>query len=265
MKKILNIVTTLAVTFSAVSCKDYFDINYDPNIPASENITTSIIFPGVDAALATSYGDFLRITGGYFSEQYAHLFGTSNYIDYSQFSMSATRSSSTYSQLYQKVLVNCEDIQRRAAEDEDWGTYLAAEAISAFTFQILIDAYGETPYFEAFKSDDIMAPAYDDGLTVYKEIVSGLDLALDKAKPDMLVAKNLLYPDGNSTDWIKFANTVKLKILSRMAGVENVKSQLDLLISEDNFITSDAQYAGCWSDASGQYSPFYSEEFNAGM
>lgn len=264
MKKILNIVTALVIAFSAAGCKDYFDINYDPNIPASENITTSMIFPGVDAALATSYGDFLRITGGYFSEQYAQMFGTSNYLDYSQFTMSATRSSTHYTQLYQKVLVNCETIKQKALEANDYGTNLAATAISAFAFQILVDAYGETPYLEAFNSE-IMAPAYDDGQVVYNGIIEKLDEALGLASEGQQIAKNLLYPSGNSTDWIKFANTVKLKILMRMSNVANVNTVLAELIGKDNFITSDAQYAGCWSNASGQYSPFYSEEFNAGM
>lgn len=260
MKKILYIVTSLVIAISAVSCKDYFDINYDPNIPASENITTSMIFPGVDAALATSYGDFLRITGGYFSQQYCQMFGTSNYLDYSQFQMSATRSSTHYTQLYQKVLVNCKDIKAKAEAANDYGTYLAATAISAFAFQILVDAYGETPYKEAFDAT-ILAPAYDDGLTVYQGILADLDDALEKAPEGAQVAKNLLYPSGNSSDWIKFANSVKLKILMRMSGAADVKSQLQSLIAKDNFITADAQYAGCWSNASGQASPYYSEEF----
>ena len=260
MKKIFNIVFALVIAFSAVSCKDYFDINYDPNIPATENITNSMIFPGVDAALATSYGDFLRITGGYFSEHYAQTFGTSNYVDYSQFTMSATRSSTHYTQLYQKVLVNSKTIMDRAKESKTYGDYLAAASIFAFTFQILVDCYGEVPYTQAFNSE-YMAPVYDDGKVVYEGVIAILEEALTSAGEGQQVAKNLLYPNGNSTDWIKFANTVKLKLLSRMAGAADVQAKLDALISEDNFITSDAEYAGCWANAQGQASPYYSEEF----
>lgn len=257
MKKIFNIVIALVIAFSAVGCKDYFDINYDPNIPATENITNSMILPGVDAALATSYGDFLRITGGYFSEHYAQTFGTSNYVDYSQFSMSATRSSTHYTQLFQKVLVNSKTIIDRAVESKNYGDYIAAASLFAFTYQILVDCYGEVPYTEAFNSDEFMAPAYDDGKVVYDGMVALLDDALSLATEGQPVAKNLLYPSGNSTDWIKFANTVKLKLLSRMGDV----AKLDALIAEDNFITSDAEYAGCWSNAQGQASPYFSEEF----
>ncbi|MCQ2075323.1 MAG: SusD/RagB family nutrient-binding outer membrane lipoprotein [Bacteroidaceae bacterium] len=261
MKKILNIVIAFVIAFSAVGCKDYFDINYDPNIPATENITNSMILPGVEGALATSYGDFLRITGGYFSEHYAQTFGTSNYVGYSQFSMSASQSSRLYTQLFQKVLVNSKTIMDRAVESKNYGDYIAAASLFAFTYQTLVDCYGEVPYTQAFDSDQYMAPAYDNGDVVYNGILATLDDALAKVGDGQPVAKNLLYPGGNSTDWIKFANTVKLKILSRMSKVSNSQAALDALIAEDNFITSDAQYAGCWANAETQASPFYSEEF----
>jgi hypothetical protein len=264
MKKILYFVSAVVITLSAASCEKYFDINYDPNLPASENITNDMIFPGIEAALATSYGDFYRITGGYFSQQYSHLFGTSNYLDYSQFEMSATRSNTHYVQLFQKVLVNSKTVSEKAQAEEDWGTNLAAVALRAFAYQILVDCYGEVPYTEAL-DDTILTPAYDDGKTVYKGILAELDEALSKASTGQKTAKSLLYPNGNSTDWIKFAKSVKLKILSRMSGAEDVSSQIGALVADGDFITSDAQFAGCWSNADGQYSPFYSEEFRPGM
>ena len=87
-----------AVALSAVlgSCDSYLDINQDPNSPAEGNIETNMLMPAIEMNVAASYGNFLRIAGGFHSEQYAHLNGTENYIDYSQFNMSATRSSSTY-------------------------------------------------------------------------------------------------------------------------------------------------------------------------
>lgn len=260
MKKILYFVSAVVITLSAASCEEYFDINYDPNLPASENITNDMILPGIEAALATSYGDFYRIVGGYFSQQYAQLFGTSNYVDYSQFEMSATRSNTHYVQLFQKVLVNAKAVSAKAIAAEDYGTNLAAVALRAFAYQILVDAYGEIPYSEAL-DDTILTPAYDDGKDVYQGLIKELDDALALATSGQKTAKSLLYPNGNSTDWIKFAKSVKLKILSRMSGAVDVSSQLGTLISEGDFITKDAQFAGCWSNAEGQASPFYSEEF----
>jgi len=262
MKKNILLVSLLALVLSVTSCQDFLDINTDPNSPASANITTSMILPGVEMALATSYGDYYRITGGYFSQIYSHMFGTSNYIDYSQFQMSGTRSNTHYTQLYQKVLVNCKDIKAKAEAEEDWNTYLAAVAYSAFAYQILVDCYGDVPYTEAL-DDTNLAPKYDDGEVVYKGIVAELDAALAKATEGQKIASNFLYPSGNSSDWIKFANSVKLRILMRMSNAVDVKSQLASLVAENNFITSDAQYVGCWSNAQSAANPLYSEEYAA--
>ena len=260
MKKILYFISAAVIALTAVSCESYFDINTDPNLPDPANISNDMIMPGIEGALATSYGDFLRITGGYYAQQYSQLFGTSNYLDYSQFEMSATRSSTHYTQLFQKVIVNATTVSKKAQEAEDWGTNLAAVALRAFAFQILVDCYGEVPYTEAL-DDSNLTPHYDDGQVVYEGLVKELEEALAKATPGQRVSKSLLYPSGNSTDWIKFAKSVELKILSRMSTATDVTSKIAALVNEGDFITSDAQFAGCWSNASGQASPYYSEEF----
>ena len=75
------------------SCGDYLDINDSPNSPSGSNVSEDLIFPGTEMCLATCYSDFLRIPSGYFAQQYAQMFGTSNYLDYSRFKQSAALSS----------------------------------------------------------------------------------------------------------------------------------------------------------------------------
>ena len=94
MKKIA-IISTIVLGLGTTACDSYLDINQDPNSPAESNMTTSIMLPAAEMNLAGSYGDFMRITGGYYAQHYAQTFGTSNYLDYSQFKMSATRSSAS--------------------------------------------------------------------------------------------------------------------------------------------------------------------------
>src|SRR5665647_2147211 len=102
MKRIIFLLAFIILGMT--SCDKYLDINKDPNSPSEANITPSMIFPGTEMNLAASYGDFLRIVGGYYAQHYAQTFGTGNYVDYSQFKMSATRSSGTYTQLYNRTL-----------------------------------------------------------------------------------------------------------------------------------------------------------------
>ena len=130
------------------------------------NTPPSMLMPAIAMNTASSYGNFLRIAGGFHAQQYAHLFGTSNYLDYSKFNMSATRSSGTYTQFNQKALQNLKTLLIKSAEQEDWGTYLAGTVLRAFVYEALVDCYGEVPYTEALDLENFPTPKYDEGLQI---------------------------------------------------------------------------------------------------
>ena len=259
MKK-LAIISTLVLGLATVSCDDYLDINHNPNSPEESNMTTDILFPAAEMNLCGSYGDFFRITGGYFAQYYSQAFGTSNYMSYSQFNMSATRSSVDYTQLNQRALKNLKTVCELAEQTEEWGTYLAAKTLRAFIYQILVDAYGEIPYSEALDETN-PTPKYDDGAAIYEGVLAELDEALAKANANDKVATNFLLPNANAGAWIQLANAVKLKLLMRESGVADVKSKVGALIAENNFPASDIAWKGCWANESGSLSPFFAEEF----
>lgn len=260
MKKYI-FMSALALGLCLSSCDSYLDINQDPTSPAESNVTSSMIMPGAEMAVANAYGNYLRICGGYYSQIYAHLFGTSNYLDYSQFQQSATRSSSMYTQFYRSALVNFETIREKSKVAEEWGTYLAATTFRAFCFTTLVDCYGETPYTEALDADNI-SPKYDEGKTVYEGVLAELNEALGKATASSSVCTNFLYPNENADVWIKFANALKLRILMRMANVDSsVLSQVQSLVAENNFPEEDIAFSGCWGNEAGSMNPYYSEEF----
>lgn len=260
MKK-FAFIFTIALGMLTTSCDSYLDINQDPNSPAEANMTTDIMFPAAEMNLASTYGDFYRITGGYFAQYYSHAFGTSNYVDYSQFKMSATRSSTDYTQLNQRTLKNLKTVAELAEADEEWGTLLAAKTLKAFTYQMMVDAYGEVPYSEAFDASNA-TPKYDQGADIYAGVLAELDEALSKASAGDKVATNFLLPGKNAGAWIQLANAVKLKMLTRESGVADVNSQIAALVSANNFPAGDVAWEGCWSNESGSLSPFYAEEFS---
>lgn len=258
MKKIL-FASLAAMSISLTSCDDYLDINTNPNSPAEENITSSMVMPTAEMNIASSYGNNLRIYGGYFAQQYAQDFGTENYIGYSQFEMSAARSSSCYTQIYQRGISNLQTVIEKSKVSKDYGTLLAATVMRAFAFQTLVDCYGETPYTEALSGT--ATPKYDDGMTVYEGCIAEIDEALKTVSPSSTVCTNFLYGGQNATNWIKFAKALKLKMLMRMADVKDVKAAVKAIIDENDLPTSDVAYKGIWKNESGQMNPFYSEEF----
>lgn len=261
MKKIA-IISTIVLGMTVASCDSYLDINQDPNSPAESNMTSDIMLPGAEMNLAGSYGDFLRITGGYYAQHYGQLFGTSNYLDYSQFKMSATRSSGTFTQLNQRTLKNLQTIRTLAQQHEDWGTYLAATTLRAFTYQILVDCYGEVPFSEAF-TDGITSPKYDQGQDIYAAIIAEVQEAQAKVTGSEKVATNFLFPGAKADAWLQFSNAVLLKLMMReVDAVSSIQSQLDALVADGNFPAADVAYAGCWSNEAGAMSPFFAEEFS---
>lgn len=260
MKKIL-LASIAFMGLALTSCSDYLDINTDPNSPDESNITSSMIMPAAEMNIASTYGNNLRIYGGYFAQQYAQDFGTENYIGYSQFNMSATRSSSCYTQIYQRGLANLQTIIDKANAEKDYGTLIAATTLRAFAFQALVDCYGETPYTEALTGN--ATPKFDDGQTVYEGCIAEIDAALEKATPASTVCTNFLYGGENAANWIKFAKALKLKMLMRMANVKDVTAQVKAIVDdeENSLPKTDIAYVGIWKNESGQMNPFFSEEF----
>lgn len=250
----------MALMLSLGACDSYLDINENPNSPAAGNLNPDLIFPGAEMAFANSYGDYLRITGGYFAQHYSQYFGTSNYMDYSQFIQSAVRSSNNFSNLSTRTLQNLSTVIAMAEEREQYGTVLAATVLRVASYQTFIDCYGEIPYSEALDIDNL-TPKYDDGKDVYSGLIKELDEALSKVNGIESVCTNFLLPGERAAEWVKVANALKLRILMRESNAVDVKNELATLIEENNFPDFDVAWTGCWKNESGQANPYYQEEF----
>ncbi len=261
MNKILTYAAVLAA-LTMVSCDDYLDINQNPN--AITEVGNDYIFPTAEMNLAATMGVGFNINGGYAAEIYAQNAGCSNYLNYSQFEFTATNTTRSYTQLFARVLAQLNVIEKQAKEEET-GTLLACAALKAYTFQILVDAYGEIPYFEAFDANNTQ-PKYYDGKDIYADIIEKLETAKANASYVDNVCCNFLFSSVDKASntkaepWIQFANAVLLKLYMRESAVVDVKSKIEALIAEDNFPTTNVGFDKCWGNASGSWSPLYAEK-----
>ncbi len=262
MKKSLILLSLVSVLAFA-SCNKWLDINYSPNSPGADQVSNDMIFPAAEMAFSAKYGDLMRIVGGYFSEHYCHLYGTSNFLDFSQFTMSQTRSNTSYGTIMSACIANATVVRDNAIAAQEWGTALAATTIRVFAFQALADAYGEIPYTEAQLGDKNLAPHFDEGQVVYAGLVAELDEALSKATESDGVCQNFLFRGENSRSWVRFANALKLKLLMRERAADgiSVDAALTTLVTENNFPASDVAWKGIWANESGKANPYYQEEF----
>lgn len=258
MKKYISILFSVLV-LGLTGCKDYMDINYDPNSPAEENLTSDMILPAAEMNIAATYAYTLHILGAYNAQYYAQQFGTPNYVKYSQFEVSPENGSGAYRQLFQRALSNLNTVLKKAEAENQTAVFLQATVLRAFAFQLLVDAFGEVPYTEAFDPANL-APKYDNGQDIYEGLLKEIDAALANLNSGDMVATSFIFPSKSQDDWISFAEAEKLRLLSRLSSVKNVSSDIQAIIDAGKLPAGNIQIAGCWANANGQANPFYSEE-----
>lgn len=125
--------------------------------------------------------------------------------------------------------------------DNKWATL---EIASIFTWENIVDTFGNVPYKEALQAETIKSPKYDDAKTIYLDLISRLDIAIARIHstkegyPEDLVYK------GNMTKWIKLANSIKLRLAINLADVDPATSKTvaESAISGGVLATADDSY-----------------------
>jgi hypothetical protein len=95
------------------------------------------------------------------------------------------------------------------------------EVLTVYCFDNLVETFGNIPYSEALDISKPL-PKYDDGMTVFKALLTRLDAAIanmNGSYDSFGVADNIYQGDVNL--WIKFANSLKLRMGMLLADVDN--------------------------------------------
>ncbi len=220
MKK-LSIIICVVVGVLGTSCKDYLDINTNPNQPTK--VQASLVLPQALAATAlvlNQYNTYGSQLGGYASN--AGGFGGFNE------NVSYAFTPNNYAGLWSVTYDNLEDYQYilNQTKDDDLNIYFYAVAkiMKAHGMQLLVDAYNDVPYSEALQGSDFLTPKYDDAKSIYAALAVELDDAMSAIKKgNGLAVKNPITNydiifGGDMDAWLKFANTLKLRLVVRGQG-----------------------------------------------
>lgn len=256
MKKIL-IIALMGVALS--SCKDWLDINYDPNKPAE--VPYELVLPQAELGLAMSYCGIMFNEGGFLSQYYCAGYGNPNFRSQTIYDLTANSGNASYDRMYAYSLNNAQDVINRAKAAGDGAHVLAATALKAYGMQAMVDMFGEVPYSEAFGGLALSMPKYDAGKDIYAGILKELDDALDNFGTLYSVTdENLLFGEDSDGEWISFARALKLKLLMRQAIVNptEVSPKVMALIAEGGFPTEDVAFT-CWSTTTGQTNPWFDD------
>lgn len=147
-----------------------------------------------------------------------------------------------------------------------------AKALQAYIYQGLVDHFGDVPYSEATSGEieegGILTPEYDDGATIYADLVSVLDEAiadLSLAEEGEIGADDLVY-GGDLENWTRFAYSLKLRILMRTSEVAPQQAAVVDVINNGIFIEDESQIADiAFTGDVGSQNPMYARaEFGVG-
>jgi hypothetical protein len=222
--KYFKIIFLAAGIVAFTGCKkSWLDVNTNPNEPPVA--TSNYVFTNALNTTANNYwgdnstGTRANELGAYYSGQWSQ---SSSYILSSP--IFAYLYTNTDFNFWDDMYNNLEDYQyviNNAAKDQQAYLVGPSQVMQAMVFQNLVDLYGNVPYTDAFKGLNNLSPKFDDQKAVYESLIKLLDTAIVniKANPYTVNKSSDIVFGGNATKWIKFANTLKLRILIRQARI----------------------------------------------
>ncbi len=219
--KIKNAVLfTALATIVATGCKkEDFAINTNPDDVTASTVDFKSVLPASLSATATIQANqwaFLQRWLGFWARSGSYQDAT----DEESYDFTNDFGSGLWTNLFSNA--NNYNFVQTVAHEREAGFYEAiARIMKAQNFQMLVDIYGNVPYSEAFKGGSIRTPKYDDDLEIYKDLFKQLDTAISLLKDPVAsaadnnigIAVNDLVFQGNATNWVKYANTLKLRLL----------------------------------------------------
>lgn len=253
------------MTFNIGCTKDWLDVNKDPN--NAESASPELVFPAGVASMASLVGGYYNLIGGFWSQYWSQSNAANQYKSLDQYQVQSGDYNSQWRELYAGALSDLQFVIDEADSLGNNSYYFMATVMQAYGFAFAVDFYDEIPYTEAFQGDaDVQNfnPVYDDGKTVYLDLIDRIDAAalleMNELTPAQQNADFLF--GGNMDLWMAFANTLKLKLYLRMAYSDPSVAQAGvekLYADGAEFLSIDAAL-DVFIDAASQSNPLYESD-----
>lgn len=261
MKTIKFLIAAPAVSmiFLFGSCNsDFFtEVNTNPNSP--DSVLPASLLSTVEGSIGYSQGGEYSRFSSMFTQQtlgaarqaegwYNYIFTTQDFDTH-------------WGNMYTQCMEN-NYLLIQMADEKGYHQYGGiAKILLAYSLQLVVDAWGDVPYTDAFQGLENLHPAFDNGSSVYESLNQLLDEAIDDLNQP--VTESLLPgPDdfmygGDASQWIKFAHAIKARLAIHESKTNATKAQeaLDEIAqsfvgNEDNaqlFFGTTSTNAGPWN------------------
>jgi hypothetical protein len=271
MKKNIIIISALVLLLGSSCKKDFLSVN-EKNPNAASEVTAKLVLPAALNASAATINNSDRFNFVYlWHGLWSISGGYSQPNDLTQYNLRNTSYEGNWTEFY----INGENYTyiEKNSTDAKLVNYLAiAKIMKAWIFQNLVDAYGDVPYSEAFQAPAILKPKYDKQQDIYENLVVSIDDAIALLKGASVDAEdpgvNDIMFKGDMGMWIKFANTLKLRILMHQSDMTGRSSYISGALATtvaDGFLGAGESAAvnPGYIQSTGKMNPFYENYYNA--
>jgi len=211
----------------AVSCTEKFeDFNTDQKNPTE--VPGDFLFANAQKALGDQVAsanvnlNILKLVSQYWTE--------TTYTDESNYDLiNRTIPDLVFRTYYRDILNDLRDAKKAITAEEVAGDdainakanrLQIVELVEIYCWNELVDYFGNVPYTQALDINNI-SPSYDDALTIYKDLISRLDVAVAGLDAGFgSFGSNDLYMGGDVSLWIKFGNSMKIKLAINLSDVD---------------------------------------------
>lgn len=172
-----------------------------------------------------------------------------------------------WNNLYRDVLGNLESAKRVINENSELDAgarqnqLAIIEILQVYTFQVLVDTFGDVPYSEALDPNNVL-PSYEDDAAIYPQLIERLDAALanlNEAEGTFTSGDIML--NGDVAHWRLFGNSLKVKLGINLAEVNSTLAQstIESAVADGVIVSNDDNVAFSYSGAAPFYNPIYAQ------
>jgi len=225
MKKTFKYIAVIIMaSASVISCDNFLDVNTDPTrLKVSASVVPQTL-TSAETSLAFYMGSDIFLYSSIFMQQASGSGVTGSQTRMmDQYVVANADVNNAFSNFYAGTLADLNYVKKNAAVDGNPQHVGIAKILQAYTFSVIVDAWGDAPYREAMAGVDNLQPTYNGSQEIYDSLFVLIDSGIGNIKQTNTIkvaGEDLIYA-GDMKKWEKFANTLKLRLALHYAKVDN--------------------------------------------
>jgi len=238
--KNIQYILTIAVFALLIGCETTeLDLTTDPNNLSLDQVDANLLLNDIQTTFVGIYNGYNAPSRDLMRME--NLFGTYfNLVDVNTLDNAGGEWAQSY-QLFSNVNILSE-LNAASGGELPFHTGIA-QVIQAYCYVMLVDYVENVPFMQANDPLNFPQPEVDLGSDIYAAMLTQLEDAVVNLETETANIPNDLYYGGDSSAWVRLANSLRLKMFlqTRLVNGPASTAGINSIVSDDNFISSPDQ------------------------